>query len=685
MQSKSDETETIKKLDEKANIVYTPKPISRTMKNFLLIFSECTWLIVYLFPIIVYGFLFPEFHPAQTYISKKFEKSFDKNSDPLIFTHISDIHMDYSEILKINNTINLFKLAKSYKVDYHIISGDLVDSYGKIHWPKIGEQKKENKELFTKIVNKYFKNENVIDVAGNHEIWAILNPISEQNMFLNYSFTFNFNNTKTFNDYFLKVVNKYNTTYILINYYSFPSIHPPYLYWAHPNKKCLDIIEKEIEKYPNCSIVIHYPIDYFWYWVKSSSGKNIQQIMQNPKINYIYSGHRHVTKKKIFHHGQGGVEYCGLGAFHYKKFGIVTMDNNRHVYNVIEIDNPKKIFITNPVPLEEISSHQIFNEKKTQVRVISYYDKVINIYIKGEINGKLEYIRTLKNGAFLYAIDLNIEKEGQYEITIFNNDENKNYNFEETRKFYIGEKYKGVKEETLLCRRGFHYLRSSFIICLLILLIIHFPKNGYYIQSIDDYINGKTKNFSIIKILFLSPFILRYRIQQVHKIIRYSMFGFLLYSLICPLHIFKPVYGEIGFPFFVFTYIDGYVSYDEWACHFFFFYLMTIIFPATLYISTLPYKKSFAHYVNLIDVFVWWAGINVANYRWVGESVIVPFLFLNPTYVIIPFCIQIIVCKYGYPKQNSMENVVTPFTPITPITPNKFSKIKNGLIQNESK
>ena len=147
------------------------------------------------------------------------------------------------------------------------------------------------------------------------------------------------------------------------------------------------------------------------------------------------------------------------------------------------------------------------------------------------------------------------------------------------------------------------------------------------------------------------------------------MLGFLLYPIIFPLHIFKPIYGKIGFPFFVFTYIDGTITYDEWACHFFFFYLIYLIFPATLYISTLPYKKTFAHYINFFDIFVGIVGLNVVNYRWVGEAVIIPFLFLNPTYVIIPFCIQIIVCMYGYPKQQNAENNVTTITPITTTTP----------------
>ena len=39
---------------------------------------------------------------------------------------------------------------KKYKVNFHIISGDIVDNYGEENWPKIGRQIKEDWELFQK-------------------------------------------------------------------------------------------------------------------------------------------------------------------------------------------------------------------------------------------------------------------------------------------------------------------------------------------------------------------------------------------------------------------------------------------------------------------------------------------------------------------------------------------------------
>ena len=45
--------------------------------------------------------------------------------------------------------------------------------------------------------------------------------------------------------------------------------------------------------------------------------------------------------------------------------------NGRHVYHPMKLyKEERNIFITHPIPLEEISSHQIFNKKNTYIRVI---------------------------------------------------------------------------------------------------------------------------------------------------------------------------------------------------------------------------------------------------------------------------------------------------------------------------
>ena len=65
-----------------------------------------------------------------------------------------------------------------------------------------------------------------------------------------------------------------------INPYNFPVVHPPYGYFAHPPKKLLNLIEQEINKVGPCSILTHYPVDFFWSR-GNSNGHDFDELMKN--------------------------------------------------------------------------------------------------------------------------------------------------------------------------------------------------------------------------------------------------------------------------------------------------------------------------------------------------------------------------------------------------------------------
>ena len=83
---------------------------------------------------------------------------------------------------------------------------------------------------------------------------------------------------------------------------------------------------------------------------------------------------------------------------------MVTIDNERLVYHRVTLYDTvlPKFFMTNPVPLDLLSSHQIFNEEKTELRVISYAGRNVTLIVSGAINGTLKYSMKLKNGAALF-------------------------------------------------------------------------------------------------------------------------------------------------------------------------------------------------------------------------------------------------------------------------------------------
>ena len=72
------------------------------------------------------------------------------------------------------------------------------------------------------------------------------------------------------------------------------------------------------------------------------------------------------------------------------------------------------------------------------------------------MNGKLKYSMTLKNGADIYSIPLNLPY-GEYTVTVTGDGCNI------TRTFTIGDEYKGKKESMILLQRGFFFSKLSIL------------------------------------------------------------------------------------------------------------------------------------------------------------------------------------------------------------------------------
>ena len=116
-----------------------------SIKNCALFMSEFSHLIVIVI-IVLIGLFFPSHHRAVTYFSKSNNISWNSTSDPLIFTHISDIHITFLNDIK--KYEELFKAAKDLNASFHLLTGDLVDNYKKRHFPKVGKQNIKDWEIY---------------------------------------------------------------------------------------------------------------------------------------------------------------------------------------------------------------------------------------------------------------------------------------------------------------------------------------------------------------------------------------------------------------------------------------------------------------------------------------------------------------------------------------------------------
>ena len=357
---------------------------NNNFKSFALFLSEFSYLIIGAIMIPI-GTLIPSSHETIEYIS--FEgPSWNSSSDPIIFTHISDIHI--TSFCKANKYRTVFKMAKKLKANFHLLTGDIADDYKKRYFPKVGKQYQKDWKLYKEIIETELYNETILDVAGNHDMFGVITPFNKDFGYLDVSKTFTRNNTKTIKDFWMKNITIEGMNFILLNPYNFPVVHPPYGFFSHPSKKFLNLLEREINNIGPCSILIHYPIDFF-FWKKNKKGHNLRKIMKNKNIQYIFSGHTHPFKFQIKHHKYGGLEFIGTSTIKTHDFGIVTIDNGRLVYNRVKFKENKfeNYFMTYPIPIEQLSKSDDFNEKNTEIRIISYKNEIEdNLYITGDFN-----------------------------------------------------------------------------------------------------------------------------------------------------------------------------------------------------------------------------------------------------------------------------------------------------------
>ena len=442
--------------------------------------SEFGIFFIIIFTVILF-FFFPQYHQSKLFHSKEAE-SFNSNYEPKILFHLTDTHTNTNNgsSLKRNGSFIFMESFIKYKPDLILSTGDVADNFKESsHFIKVGAQRKRDWDEYNNTIRQLISKYPVIDVAGNHDLYCVESAISEHNYFLDYSFTFNSSNVKNNDDFFIKKIKMLNLTFILINDYRFPVPPPPYGIDVHTTKHQLDLIENMIanSEEKEIHILSHYNVDRASL-IKSSKGHSFQEIISNKKISAIFTGHIHPKTVRIIHHGaEGGLEFCSSSPFNNKKAGLITIDNDNLIYHEVYIKDMSsipKFFMSYPVPNQQISSHHIFNLNEFEIRVISYHNnRDIILKVEGDVEGELKYEITLKNGAMVFGLKINLPN-GNYYIHVF---DEKRELCDIHRNFTVGDYYKGTKEIAIHNPRAFLVLRFSAIPMILFLFVIIFPND----------------------------------------------------------------------------------------------------------------------------------------------------------------------------------------------------------------
>ena len=637
--------ETKKKKTEKEQI----KIPLNNFRIFQILLSEYSFLIIIFILLIILKNI-PIYHYPQKFKSKP-KKEWNSNYVPLIFSHITDVHISSFKSSKTDcSLIYLEEFFNKYKPDFILSTGDIVDNYETMYkFTKLGSQSLLEWELYNKTLKRILDKYYVIDVAGNHDVFAVDDVISKNNNFLDYSYMFTRENVKSYEDFVVKKHIYKNLTFILFNDYIFPTTHPPYGLTAHPSKYMLDLLENMIDSVEDeCIILSHYQVDRFWF-AKSSKGHTYREIISKPNVKAYFSGHYHPKKPVIIHHGKGAVEYCTSSTFNHKKQGLITYDNDQLVYHSVHIPYPNYspyFFISYPIPDDQCSSHHNFNYDNSEVRVISY-KKGVKLFIEGDLKGELQYKMTLDNGAELYTFPINLKK-GKYKIHVYGDE------CDIKISFVIGDECKGKKELFLHVKFMFSYTLGSIPLIIIVYIIIfpYYFTNLKKAEEIELYLEGSNNikiNYLYIYLIILSPFIIRVRYSKINKKIRYIIFYLSFYPVFLPNNFFKNIYGIKGFSFNAFIVIGNRIQFDEWALIISFLFYILILLQDVLYLSCKKYYYNLIIFLcNILSLLISFILIQYFNLRYLGESIQRQYLIITPSFCILWLIFKIIIFKFAY-------------------------------------
>ncbi|KAK8872237.1 Transmembrane protein 62 [Tritrichomonas musculus] len=621
--------------------------------------SQYSWILFILFP-----FMFSVLFPKKTKeIKIDSSRSLMNNSiDPIIFAHVSDVHINSLHLNSINSFKKTFNVIKNISPEFVVLTGDIVDNYDSLKIPRYGEQNEESWKIYKKELNN-FKDIPVIEVAGNHDMFGIKSVLSSKNYFLDSSQSFNRDNIKSIDDFMIHSfkVGKSNTNIITINPFHFPTPHPPLLLYKEFSTKLLDLLNNEISKSPNKSIVIcHYPIGSI-HSSKSSKGlKFIDLISSTKSVHLFLSGHSHPQNSKIYHHDKRIVEILGVSSLQQSKFGLVSIDNGGISCTLINSMNQPKGVITYPIPKEQLSSNSIFNDiENSEIRVVVFSNRE-NLSIKFNISentnskliysGNLNYSRKLQNNHSLYTFPLNkcITNKGSYNIT-FSGD------FDGHVEFIIDDSINAGGEILTECPRIINMLKMTFPIIAIILLIIIIPFNCKICNSFQSRLNHveewiETSNLNEEKIIynwlyviFCGILLIRTRFQRNNIIIRLFVFISVIYCFFGPMFFFKTE-DLVGFVWTYGYFIDNQSINSDYGIFYSYFYLGIVCTPMILICSSFGIK-TFSKY-QIVDIIFFWISIfgdSIVLIRIIHQTTGSKFVFTSIGFIYIPLLFIILI------------------------------------------
>lgn len=578
--------------------------------------------------------------------------NFDNNLDPKWIIHVTDLHLNSFNKTRTANLKTYFnKIKNVIQPSKYIFSGDIVDNRENVSFFPYRKQLKKDWDEFYSFFHELDILDDSIFCAGDHEVFNIRDFNSEHH----YGREYNISKypMQRFN---MTLSDGGNISFLVINPYTFPSPPVSMIWFVEPHVAMLDKINSEIDQYAGSLqiIVTHHPA-YMWY-PNSGIAANYtfdDILLQKSNVRLVLTGHLHPPNVLFYHHGEA-LEVVGTPSFAYPNIvGLVSFDNNRTVYHSVNLDDEPIVIITNPLPYNQVSGMDIFNEKDITIRAVAFTSEELNLTITGDIEGELQYVRDIGTDISLYELSYTLN-EGTFTI-------HKVGNWSGSLTFCIGNTQTGFYESSVHSEPSVSFPFLLFY-TLAVILVVAFP--GVYRGVGEDFEEWlcESSDKSQWFIAFFGGFLIIHRYVQRSPVCKY-IYALIFYPFFFPLVLFEV--DKRGAMIFLF----GWVANFKFQLYFHGFmwtlyYYLIVLFPFIFALSSLQMTHG-THWVFIIDMIIYMFSfvLLVVKVKTLCEFYnILPALF-SPGFVIIPIiCLIVFIIRF-FKHKNDISNTTDSFAP----------------------
>lgn len=520
----------------------------------------------------------------------------DSNIDPIVITQLSDLHVS---TLRMNTTVqwlrdSLAYIAENVNSTFTLLTGDLTDNLETTSVWSPAHPIKAYWELYKQIMHDEcpVDKDRVIEVLGNHDCWGRVNFDDEYYDYLLHPHRDSWM-TQTYERDGIRVI-----SWVPIK---FPVGRTAYLYVIPLYPSMLDALEDALEKPTTCETTIvashfttsmMYPLD----WVRSKSGRNLAEILENPKykVRAFLNGHTHPKNTFRAVHTGHTIEITCTALLDGSTFGIFTLDNGRLSYTTVPTGHDKPAIVTSP-GRDELAT-RIFADQTFQIRVLSFTESGKEFHVSGDVEGELRFVRKTSSGADLYAMDVTLP-EGHYSIKISGD-------LDEVVNFSVGVPAGPFTEKPKQPLKGgffFSFCIIGFVYQLFVLIFMFFmpSRMQIYFENMRNWICGAAVQHSWLSVVFAGPFFTWYCLYKLPKKTKALLVWMIASPLIIPFSITK-IEQSLCFQYFSGYVIEGHYRYDAIAQCFGLFYWLSLCIGFEIIYALFSLKPSKTMIIDVI-------------------------------------------------------------------------------------